>query len=326
MRIRVAVIAVAGLAVALYLVLKVGAGSVLSAASATGWLGFGILCVYALGLFLILGSAWYAVLPGRSAAQWRVTTWSRMVRDAATEILPFSHLGGIVLGAHAAIRRGIAQPLTFASMIVDVTCEMLAQVVYIAIGVIILRFHAPTVLHSATLAQNMALELGCVAVAVGLALGLQHYGREIAQKVASRMFPQAAAASAAVADLLQRIYNQPARVGLCVLIHLCGWLVSAGGTWVAFRLMAVHIDLAAVLALESLVNAARSIAFIIPNAIGVQEAAYALLVPLLGVGEEYGLAVSVLKRARDIAVGVPILLIWQASESRRALRSAASPG
>jgi hypothetical protein len=32
-----------------------------------------------------------------------------------------------------------------------------------------------------------------------------------------------------------------------------------------------------------------------------------------------GLAVSLLKRARDIAVGVPILLMWQAAEGRRAL-------
>jgi len=29
--------------------------------------------------------------------------------------------------------------------------------------------------------------------------------------------------------------------------------------------------------------------------------------------------VSLLKRARDIAVGVPILLIWQAMEGQRAL-------
>jgi hypothetical protein len=31
------------------------------------------------------------------------------------------------------------------------------------------------------------------------------------------------------------------------------------------------------------------------------------------------LAMSVLKRARDIAIGVPVLLIWQGAEGRRAL-------
>ncbi len=44
-----------------------------------------------------------------------------------------------------------------------------------------------------------------------------------------------------------------------------------------------------------------------------------MLAPLFGVGAEFGLAVSLLKRARDIAVGVPTLLVWQAVEGQRAL-------
>jgi len=56
---------------------------------------------------------------------------------------------------------------------------------------------------------------------------------------------------------------------------------------------------------------------LIPNALGVQEAAYTVLSPLFGVGAEFGLAVSLLKRARDIAIGVPTLLIWQVVEGHR---------
>ena len=56
-----------------------------------------------------------------------------------------------------------------------------------------------------------------------------------------------------------------------------------------------------------------------PSGLGVQEATYALLAPLLGVGAEFGLAVSLLKRARDIVLAVPILLISQAVEGRRML-------
>ena len=101
-------------------------------------------------------------------------------------------------------------------------------------------------------------------------------------------------------------------------------MASAIGAWIAFRLIGARVDLAAVMAIESLVYAARSAAAFIPNALGVQEAAYAVLAPLFGVGAEFGLAVSVLKRARDIAVGAPILLLWQAMEGRRAL--AGKPG
>ena len=59
-----------------------------------------------------------------------------------------------------------------------------------------------------------------------------------------------------------------------------------------------------------------------PNALGVQEAAYAVLAPLFGVGADVGLAISLIKRARDIAIGIPVLLLWQALEGSRAITAA----
>jgi uncharacterized membrane protein YbhN (UPF0104 family) len=102
-------------------------------------------------------------------------------------------------------------------------------------------------------------------------------------------------------------------------LHFCGWIAGAIGTWIALRLIHVPVDIVSVIALDSLVYGVRSLAFFVPNALGVQEAAYALLAPLVGVGKEFALAVSLIKRARDIAVGIPILLVWQLIEGRRAL-------
>jgi len=59
-----------------------------------------------------------------------------------TDVLPFSQLGGIVLGARAAILHGIPDPLVYASTIVDVTTEMLAQIAYVALGILILDLRA----------------------------------------------------------------------------------------------------------------------------------------------------------------------------------------
>ncbi len=61
-----------------------------------------------------------------------------MVRDAATEVLPFSQLGGIVFGARAAIIQGVAAAVAFASTVVDVTTELMAQIVFVALGLVIL--------------------------------------------------------------------------------------------------------------------------------------------------------------------------------------------
>jgi uncharacterized membrane protein YbhN (UPF0104 family) len=72
------------------------------------------------------------------------------------------------------------------------------------------------------------------------------------------------------------------------------------------------------IAIESLLAALRAVTVFIPASIGVQEAGYAALAPVFGMGPEIGLAVSLLKRARDVFLGIPVLLIWQLVEGRRA--------
>lgn len=319
MKLRLWFVAALGVALALYLVMFVGVGAVFSAAVAVGWSGFAVLCLYALALFLILGTAWYVLVP----ACWSTNVWvfirARMVRDAATEVLPFSQLGGIVLGARAAILHGVAPPLAFASTIVDVTTELLAQIAYVAVGLAILSARAPQTTFAQSLTKGAVIGLVLAAIAGGLFIALQRYGHSITGKLASRLLRDAGAATAAVTATFDAIYASPVRVGLSSALHVAGWIASAVGTWIAFRLIGTRVELASVLAIESLVGAARSAAVFIPNALGVQEAAYAVLAPVFGVGAEFGLAVSLLKRARDVAVGVPILLIWQAVEGRRAL-------
>jgi hypothetical protein len=58
----------------------------------------------------------------------------------------------------------------------------------------------------------------------------------------------------------------------------------------------------------------------VPNAVGVQEGAYILLGATFGLTPEMALALSLLKRARDIAIGLPTLGIWQALEGGRLWR------
>jgi hypothetical protein len=84
--------------------------------------------------------------------------------------------------------------------------------------------------------------------------------------------------------------------------------------------MGAPLGFGAVLVVESLLYAIRSVAFAVPNALGVQEGAYILLGGMFGVGPEVALALSILKRARDLALGLPALLSWQAAEGGRAWR------
>ncbi len=79
------------------------------------------------------------------------------------------------------------------------------------------------------------------------------------------------------------------------------------------------VDWSDALLLESLGQAIRGAAFAIPGALGVQEGGYLLLAPLVGLPPEAALALSLIKRARELMLGLPGLIYLHFSErgSRR---------
>lgn len=312
-----------GLVLAMYLLRHAGLRAVWDAATSVGWGGFIALCVAALLVFLILGPAWRNLLPSASRLGPLAFVWARMVRDAASEALPVSQVGGMALGVRAAILQGVTSPVAVASMVVDVTIEMLAQIAFVAVGVLILSARAVHTPQAQSYTTIFSIGLALAAIGGGGFLALQRYGHHwVARKVVGRLLPSSVRFTAAAANALDRIYESRVRIGVSLVLHFCGWVAAAAGTWLAFRLIGAPVEFLSVIAIESLVYATRSAGFVVPNAIGVQEAAYTLLAPLVGVGREFGLAVSLLKRARDLAIGAPILLIWQAVEGRRALAAA----
>jgi glycosyltransferase 2 family protein len=316
-----------GLALALYLVRYAGLRAVWDAATSVGWGGFIAICIAALLVFFILGPAWRTLLPSASRLGLAAFVWARMVRDAASEALPVSQVGGMALGVRAAILQGVASPVAVASMVVDVTIEMLAQIVFVALGVLILSARAVHTPSTQSYTTIFSIGLALAAVGGGGFLALQRYGHHwVARNVVGRVLPRSVRFTAAAAKALDGIYQSRVRVAVSLALHFCGWVAGAAGTWLVFRLIGAPVNFASVIAIESLVYATRSAGFVVPNALGVQEAAYTLLAPLVGVGKEFGLAVSLIKRARDLAIGAPILLIWQALEGRRALAAKDASG
>ncbi len=104
------------------------------------------------------------------------------------------------------------------------------------------------------------------------------------------------------------------------------WFGGAWGTWLILDFMGHPLPFMSVVAIESLLFAARNAAFIVPSGLGVQEGVYALVGPLFGLPAEAALALSLLKRARDVAIGVPVLLCWQLAEGRRTLAARRATG
>jgi glycosyltransferase 2 family protein len=318
-RVRAGLFAALGLALAAYLVLSTGWRGVISSAATVGGGGFLLICLCALGVFVLLGVAWYVLWPSASGAGVWVFVRARMVRDSAAEVLPFSQLGGIALGVRAAILQGVRPPVAAASMIVDVTTEMIAQIGYAALGVALLAARGPSGSLTSTLTRGTLIGLAVASIAAALFIAVQRRGLPVAARLAAPLARLLGEAGSAAGATLDAIYRSPVRVALSLLVHFMGWMASGVSGWIALRLIGAHVDVAAALGIESLLYAMRSAAPFVPNALGVQEAAYAVLAPLFGVSVEFALALSLLKRARDVVLGVPVLLVWQAAEGRRAL-------
>mgnify|MGYP003348019656 CR=1 FL=1 len=184
MKLKLIIIAILGLALGVYLITYVGLNAVIAAISAVGWSGFALLAVYGLLMYLMLGACWHVLVPDMPISRMSVFLWGRMVRDAASEVLPFSQVGGFVIGTRAAVLKGLSLSMAAASTIVDVTTEMLAQVIYLALGIALLSSYAPKDSLSASL--MLALVAGLTVASVGglSFLLLQRNGVWVREKVA----------------------------------------------------------------------------------------------------------------------------------------------
>jgi uncharacterized membrane protein YbhN (UPF0104 family) len=83
------------------------------------------------------------------------------------------------------------------------------------------------------------------------------------------------------------------------------------------RFMGHPLKWADALILESVAFALRTATFVVPSRIGVQEGGYIVLGSLFGLSPDVALALSLLKRARELATGLPCLILWQSMEARR---------
>lgn len=315
------ILAAAGALLFLVLLLYFGLDNVTAAVGRIGWMEFAVILGWQAALFVVLGLAWYAITPAGGARHAGVLIWARMVRDASGNCLPFSQLGGFVFGTRAATLGGVGWTTATATTVVDVTAEFLAQIAFAAIGLGILLARAPDSALAVPVEIGLGLAVvGCFAF-IWLQNGVAPLFAKLGRLIASGRLEDAKDRVAVIQAELGMIYGHAPRLALGFALHLIGWLMAGTAGWIAYRALGVPIDFDDVLAIEALLSALAAAAFLVPVNAGVQEAGYAGLGAIFGVPPELSLGVSLIRRARDIVVGVPILLLWQYLEVRR-LRAA----
>jgi len=318
-RLASAVAVIAGVALIGVLVVYFGAAAVIRSLLAVGWAGFGTICLVHVVLIAVMGVGWWVLLPGTSL--W-ISIWGRLVRDAASEVLPLSQVGGYLLGARAIALAGVPGSAAAASTIVDVTLEFLAQIAFTALSLVWLVRLRPDVWIEVPVVIGLA---AAIILAAGL-LFAQRYGFDLfgrfAGTIGRGLADRTAAGAATLHAAIARVYNGRAGLYTSFVLHLVCWIAATAEAWLALKFAGSPLDFGEVLVIEGLLYAIRSVAFAVPNAIGVQEGAYILLGESFGLTPEIALALSLLKRARDLVIGLPAFAMWQLLEGGRLWRRA----
>jgi putative membrane protein len=273
---------------------------------------------YRLIYFVLYAIGWRAMLrafdpDGR--ARFDYVLWVTTVREAVDRLLPVANLGGGVVGVRLIRWRGLATVPVSATVIVEVLLTLMAVYLFGALATLILLALGNGAGHGhvlAVLALSLPIPLG--------SLLLLRYG-SVFQRMERFLGPLvgltgAQAATSLDADL-RACLGRIRTLLLAGALQLVALISAAFEIWWALRLFDHPISAPAAIMLEGLTQAVRHLAFIVPAGLGVQEAALVLFGHTLGVSTELALAVSAVKRMREVLCGLPPLLSWQWLEARR---------
>jgi putative membrane protein len=304
-----------GFLLVVFLIVESGAAEVAHAMLVLGW---GLLPIALFHFIPVSFDAlsWRELVPASNRLSVFTFIWMRWIRESINTLLPVAGVGGDIAGARLAHQRGVPGTLAAASVVVDITVGTATQVVFVIAGAALLMARSS---DRASVPLAWALLIGVAAFVAALAafVLIQHRSMFVVfARLARRLTPEkwlsgfkgdASAIDAAVVATYRRGFAL-----LCAsLLHLAGWAAGAGEVWLVMHFLGRPFALTDAFVLESLGQGVHSAAFLVPGALGAVEGGFVLFGALLGLPADIALTISLAKRVRELAVGLPGLIVWQ---------------
>lgn len=316
------VLAMGGLAVALLLLAQQDLTEIADLLAAAG-LGLVLAALAHVPSMALNGHAWRILLPRARRPRLSAMTFNVWIRESVNGLLPVARIGGEVASYRLLRGEGVAVAPAVASLMVDLAVSMLSQLAFTLLGLALLAW------------AGAGVGWGGIALAMlsGLALAA---GFILAQRadiltrlacllnaVAAGRFSGLAAQSERIDRRTRRLWRIRGAIGGCFLWQLAGWAAGSLEIWLALHFLGHPVSVTEAVAIEALIQAVSSAAFLVPGALGLQEAGFLGLGLLLGLPPEVGAALAIARRLRDLIVFLPGLLAWVWAERRM---TRAAPG
>jgi hypothetical protein len=308
-------LALAGLVLSLVLLAQQDLGAVGALLAAAGG-GLALAALAHVPAMVLNARAWALLLPGRHRPGLARMTRLVWVRESINALLPVGRVGGEVACYRLQRAAGTPPAPAAAALLADVALSVLSQLAFALLGLALLALAGTA--------------LGWVETLAGVALGFALAGGFVLAQRAAPFGRVVAALNALAAGRLggfardagridrmtRRLWRVRRAVAGSFLWQFAAWVAGALEIWVALHVLGHPVGWGEALAIEALIQAVSSAAFLVPGALGVQEAGFLGLGALVGLPAEVSTALALTRRIRDLVLYLPGLLAWVWAERR----------
>lgn len=320
------VLALCGAALLAYLLKRAGIGAVAGAFAAAGWGVLAVIVFHLVPLFMDT-LTWWNLFPRENRPPLRGAFRMRWMGESVSYVLPFSSVGGDIVRARLAALKGAPMGIAAATVLADITLGIVVQTLFTLTGVLLLVNATGSAHTLGPLLAGAAL----AALAVSGFYAAQRFGMfrilgALVKRIAKDPSWHALADKGGGIDAgVRTVYGRRRGVALACLCTVGAWLASSAEVWIALRAAGLDAGFDKAVILESMSQGVRAILFFIPGALGVQELGYVGVGKMIGIPGDVALALSLIRRARELTLGVPGVIAWAFSEGHRIWRNLGVP-
>ncbi len=311
----------AGVALLIVLLFREGAEQVGLAIARAGW-GLLALTLYHLLQTLSDTAGWLILIPKENRINLRRSFALHWIGESINNLLPTARVGGDIVTVRIGAMWGLPVKIGTAAIIVDVTIGIVTKVFYVVTACILLvTVTGRTDLTKPAVVAVVTGVMAAVAFYVVQRAGIFKWSAKLASRLAkSSQWDSLVQGGEALDQTIRLLYARRSGIAGCCFFWVLSWLIASGEVWLALRVLGLPASFTTAIILESTSLAIRGAAFLVPGAVGVQEGGYILLGNLLGISGDMALALSLLRRVRELALGIPGLIAWPLIEAGRLWR------
>lgn len=266
---------------------------------------------------VVNAQAWAMLMPGNSRPSLPAMTLQVWIRESVNNLLPVGRVGGEIVCFRLLRRWGVKAPAAAGGMMADLALSLISQLLFSLLGIGLLSAGGAV--------------LGWPAIALGVVVGVvlaastimvmraNWLSRAIAvlNNMAKDRLAGLAESTRRLDTYMRRLWRRPRAAVLCTAWQFMAWLAGALEIWVAGWALGTPISWSDAVMIEALIQALSSAAFLVPGALGIQEAGFVGLAMLAGLPPAAGAALGLARRFRDVVLFLPGLAAWAWMERRQ---------